>query len=79
MKDGKCPMCHSTEVYMTDNIDTLEARGDNLHFQAMQNSDTAIYRFDTYVCTDCGFTAMFAKGEQCVAFLRSADGWKKVR
>ncbi len=52
MKSGKCPMCGSTEVYMTDYFDTLEARGDNLHFQAMQDSDTAIYRFDTYVCRE---------------------------
>ena len=25
MKNGQCPMCHSTEVYMTDYFDTLEA------------------------------------------------------
>jgi rubredoxin len=78
MKDGTCPMCGSNEVYMTEDFDTLEARGDNLHFQAMQGSDTGIFQFDTYVCTVCGFTAMFAKGDQDLYFLRAADNWRKA-
>ncbi len=78
MKNGKCPMCNSTEVYMCDSVNVLESRSDNLHFQAMQDSDTAIYRFQAYVCTDCGFTAMFAKGTQSLTFLRKADNWHKV-
>ena len=76
MKNGRCPMCDSTEVDMTDYFDTLGARGDNLHFQAVRGSDMAIYRFDTYVCTECGFTAMFAKGDEGLAFLREAENWK---
>ncbi len=78
MKNGKCPMCNSTEVYMTENYDNLTARGDELHFRAETAQDTVLYRFDTYVCTDCGFTAMFAKSDKGLGFLKQADDWQKA-
>jgi predicted nucleic-acid-binding Zn-ribbon protein len=78
MKNGKCPMCESTEVYMTDSFGTLRARSDRLHFQAMQGSNSAVFNFDVYVCTDCGFTAMYAKSDTSLDFLKKADLWRRA-
>ena len=41
-------------------------------------NSTEVYMTDTYVCTDRGFTAMFAKSNEGLAVLRKADHWKKV-
>jgi hypothetical protein len=92
MKDGICPLCKSNEVYMTENKNNLYTSGSiGLHFEAGMDMHTDInYYFDTYVCINCGYTAMFAKatwsridglpleGKQGLSFLKKADGWKKA-
>jgi len=78
VKNGICPLCGSHEVYKNEKFNTLSARGDELHFQAETDKATAIFRFDTYVCTGCGFTAMFAKSDKGLAFLHAAGDWSKV-
>jgi hypothetical protein len=90
MKNGICPMCHSNEVYMTDDEDALTsgAKGDGLGFSADADRVTGYYKFDTYVCLTCGYTAIFAhptnlegyiKGNPPgLAFLEKAKGWKKA-
>ncbi len=92
MKDGICPMCKSNEVYMTENrknLDVGDAAG--LSFSAGEGRSPDVnYHFDTYVCLNCGYTAMFAKatsagikgfslaGSQGLSFLKKAMGWKKA-
>ena len=78
MQNGHCPMCNSNEVYMTNSFGSLRARGDTVHFQAMQGSSSALFNFDIYVCTNCGFTAMYTKSDKGLAFLKNADLWQKV-
>ena len=84
MKNGICPMCKSNEVYMTEKNNTLDvgdARG--LSFSAgEQGKAPENYYFDTYVCLNCGYTAMFARdafpGGPGLSFLKKAKGWKKA-
>ena len=92
MKDGICPMCRSNEVYMTENRDNLRAGSlEGLAFSAGEGRTPDVYyHFDTYVCLNCGYTALFAKatlsgikgfslaGSQGLSFLKKAMGWKKV-
>jgi hypothetical protein len=78
MKNGHCPMCNSDEVYMTDTFGTLRAHGDEAHFQAMQGNNQCRFNFALYVCTNCGFTATYAKSDQGLAYLKKADDWKKA-
>jgi hypothetical protein len=93
MKDGKCPMCKSNEVYMTEekyNLNTGGGRGSavgGLQFVAQADKETGYYTFDTYVCLSCSYTAMYAhptdpfnpKGNPPdITFLKKANGWKKA-
>jgi predicted nucleic-acid-binding Zn-ribbon protein len=84
MKSGTCLMCKSNEVYMTEknnNLDVGDAAG--LSFSAGEQGRAPNYFFfDTYVCLNCGYTAMFARdafpGGPGLSFLKIAKGWKKV-
>jgi hypothetical protein len=91
MKDGICPMCKSNEVYMSENDKSRGGSVDEVAFSAGETrSPDVYYSFDTYVCLNCGYTAMFAKailssikgfplaGSQGLSFLKKARGWKKV-
>jgi hypothetical protein len=83
MKNGICPMCHSNEVYMTDDEDNLSAHG-KLVFFGWIDREMAGYMSDLYVCLTCGYMALFArpfdfKGKhQELTFLEKAKGWKKA-
>lgn len=85
MKDGICPMCKSNEVYMTEKRvkeDTHDPR--HLAFDAGEGRAANVFHFDTYVCLDCGYMALFAKPyyhnpeSQGLATLKNANGWNKA-
>ncbi len=89
MKNGNCHMCQSNEVYMSEAEDILVTGGHGgLSFSAVANQETGYFKFDTYVCLSCGYTAVFAhpsnlegyiKGKLPeLTFLQKAKGWKKV-
>ena len=72
MKDGVCPMCKSTEVYTADY--TFRAYGQILQLTLPAGAT----EFTPYVCTNCGFTAMYADEGADLAKVRKAKDWKKV-
>jgi hypothetical protein len=85
MKDGICPMCKSREVYMTEKKDNLFIGGGNsLSFEAGEGRESNVFHLDTYVCLNCGYTALLAKAyfhnaeSQGLATLKNAKGWKKA-
>lgn len=85
MKDGICPMCRSDEVYMNEDEHTLFIGGPNTFgFMAGEDRAANIFDFDTYVCLNCGYTALFAKAHfhnpesQGLATLKNAKGWNKA-
>jgi predicted DNA-binding helix-hairpin-helix protein len=83
MKDGICPMCESSDVYMSQKEKSM---GDGdvraLTFSAGEGrAIDAYYYLDTYVCVDCGYTAMFARsfdGSPGLSLLKNALRWTKV-
>ncbi len=88
MKDGICPMCKSNEVYMNDALymgGNVPPRGySGFGFSAGEGRASNVFYFDTYVCLNCGYTAMFAKadfhdaGSEGLSTLKNAKGWKKA-
>jgi len=83
MKEGNCPMCKSNDVYMTENENTLHGGSvEGLSFEAGEGRASSLYTSDTYVCLNCGYTAMIAKiasaGFPGLSLLKNAKGWKKA-
>jgi hypothetical protein len=75
MKNGKCPMCNSTEVY-TNTESEFVADGDSVELYDIDN-DLRIY-LTPYVCVKCGFVAMFTDDADEIADLPDEIGWKRV-
>jgi hypothetical protein len=67
---------------MPENKDNLRAGTvEGLFFSAGECRASGIYYFDTYVCLNCGFTAIFAKASAAspgLSSLKNAMGWKKA-
>ncbi len=70
MKDGRCPMCKSTEVYANPDVN-FRVGGDFLDM----NDETY---FTPYICKDCGFTALYAEDLDGLKELVREKGWKRV-
>ena len=70
MKDGQCPMCHSTEIYANPTV----------NFRAGPNFvDLTDYTtFIPYICASCGFTAMYIESMDDIEELLKDKGWRKV-
>ena len=81
MKNGKCPMCNSTEIYtnsgaeFTGSPDEVETLAVGLH--DIEN-DLQIYLIP-YICIKCGFTAMYASDMPVIEGLPDTDGWERVK
>jgi hypothetical protein len=84
MKNGICPMCQSSEVYMTDDNNNLGGEEGMLMFYGYVDREMGAYASDLYVCLTCGYMALFAtptefKGKNKeLTFLKEARDWKKV-
>ncbi|NOT04457.1 MAG: hypothetical protein HOP27_07635 [Anaerolineales bacterium] len=76
MKSGKCPMCNSNEVYSNSESE-FRASGDIVQLSDIDN-ELQIYLIP-YICTNCGFAAMFVADMDDVKDLPETDGWKKVK
>src|SRR5271157_1959336 len=79
MKNGQCPMCKSTEVYVNE-VYNFMLEG----YDTRPGKDERGYNLDTlcsgYMCKNCGFVALYAKsidGKLDADFVE-AEGWKKV-
>ncbi len=76
MKNGKCPMCNSNEVYSNSESE-FRASGDMVQLSDVDN-ELQIYLIP-YICTNCGFTAMFVADMDDVKDLPEMNGWEKVK
>ena len=73
MKDGRCPMCKSTEVYVNESFHFF------LRLQGPVGTENIMADLDPYVCKNCGFTALFAKDpHEHLEGLPAKNGWKPV-
>ena len=75
MKNGKCPMCNSNQVY-TNSESEFRASGDLVELSDIDN-DLQIYLIP-YVCIRCGFAAMFVADVDEIKNLPDEKGWEKV-
>lgn len=79
MKDGRCPMCNSTEVYANQAVRFFSSNARvYLRDEDGIESPKSGAVFVPYVCVNCGFTAMFVKDLEAVQSLPKAKDWKKV-
>jgi predicted nucleic-acid-binding Zn-ribbon protein len=77
MKDGKCPMCGSSEVYENHATEFL-ASNNNVRLKDDHGNIVPSTTFIPYICVNCGFTAMYAKDMEALKELPKAEGWKKA-
>jgi hypothetical protein len=57
MKDGQCPMCKSTEVYVN------ETHTMGLMLEGARNRADAVgINCSVYICKDCNFIALYTTG-----------------
>ncbi len=73
MKNGRCPMCNSSEVYSNPKSE-FRAGTD---FVDLEDDKNEIY-LTAYVCKDCGFAAMFVEDLDDIKDLPKMKGWKRV-
>jgi hypothetical protein len=80
MKDGKCPKCGSTEVYISDNPfhDTFAVR---------TQSGSDLFSVQCYLCLECHnmelyasekSSGLFGKSKSLVNEVPKSSNWKKV-
>ncbi len=77
MKDGHCPMCHSTEVYANSN-ERFFASNTRVHLSNADGETDIATAFVPYVCLNCGFTAMYAQDMNALKDILKTKGWTKV-
>ena len=78
MKDGKCPMCNSTEVYANHSVN-FRASGQIVDLEDEGGEDELEATFIPYICKNCGFTAMYVEDMDDIKGLPKIKGWKKAR
>ena len=78
MKNGKCPKCGSTNVFASDNG---AGPGFSLHMRTGQHSLQTTDKWETYICTDCGFFENYVLDKDKLSKI-AADpakiGWRRV-
>ena len=70
MKNGRCPMCNSTDVYANLTVN-FRAAG---HLVDLEDETY----FIPYVCMSCGFTAMYVESMDDIKDLPETEGWRKI-
>jgi predicted nucleic-acid-binding Zn-ribbon protein len=76
MKDGKCPMCNSSEVYANRSVN-FSAIGDNEITVDDGETEESVL-FNPHICKACGYTAWYAQDMEIIKDMLSHKGWKKV-
>jgi ribosomal protein S27AE len=77
MKDGRCPMCNSNEVYANHKV-TFHASNTKVYLEDADGNVDIEAAFVPYICMDCGFTAMYVNDMNDIKDLPKLEGWKKV-
>lgn len=73
LKQGKCPACGSTAVYVQEN--ELSAFGEAIVIHTGGIGSQS--RVDNYLCTDCGYFEIYVRDPQKLMQVRSSKKWKQ--
>jgi predicted nucleic-acid-binding Zn-ribbon protein len=76
MKDGKCPMCNSSEVYANKSVNFTASGADTINVDDGETEEMVV--FNPHICKNCGFTAWYAEDMDVIKDLLSHKGWKKT-
>ena len=77
MKNGRCPMCDSNEIY-TNTDATFRAHAYTVLVCDDTEEEELDFSFVPYVCMNCGFTSMYVGDMNDIKDLPKTKGWKKV-
>ena len=77
MKDGKCPVCNSTEVYTSGKY-TFRAGGQVLELSVWVGNNVTHIQFQPYLCKNCGHTELIANWPADLSVLDKDQEWEKV-
>jgi predicted Zn-ribbon and HTH transcriptional regulator len=78
MKDGRCPMCASDNVYENPEL-TYSTEGKELSLSDDMGREKIVFSFIPYVCMSCGYVAMYISDLNDIKDLPIIKGWKKVK
>jgi hypothetical protein len=78
MKDGRCPMCASDNVYENPEL-TYSTDGKELSLSDDMGREKIVFSFIPYVCMSCGYVAMYISDLNDIKDLPIIKGWKKVK
>lgn len=74
MKQGKCPICGSTEVYTQ--LQPSPSFGGTVVIElGFANAASSL---DNYLCTGCGFFEVYVSDAKKLEAVRTSKKWKKV-
>jgi predicted nucleic-acid-binding Zn-ribbon protein len=76
MKDGKCPMCNSSEVYTNKSVNFSVVGDNEITVDDGETEETVL--FIPHICKNCGFTAWYAQDMDVIKDMLSHKGWKKA-
>jgi hypothetical protein len=79
MKDGRCPMCNSSEVYANPTVRFFSSNA--MVYLKDENGDPNPRTgpaFVPYICMNCGFTAMYVQDMEAIKDLPKTKGWNKT-
>jgi len=77
MKNGKCPMCDSTEVYVNRSV-RFFASNTKVNLRDESGNIEAGAGFVPYICASCGFSALYVKEMSDIQALPGKAGWEKA-
>ena len=77
MKDGKCPMYNSSEVYTNSSVNFAANGGDTISVDDGEMEEIVV--FNPHICSDCGYTAWYAQDMKFIKEMLSHKGWKKAK
>jgi predicted nucleic-acid-binding Zn-ribbon protein len=77
MKNGRCPMCGSNEIYENSEV-SFSVNGNDVSLSDDMGREALVFSFVPYVCMNCGFTSMYVGDMDDIKNLPRTKGWIKV-
>jgi predicted nucleic-acid-binding Zn-ribbon protein len=86
MRNGTCPKCQSTAVYMSDaeNLQApIKASSGSMLLNIYKDNkwmpDITMMTLAVYVCQNCGYLEFYTSKQDGLAKLSDSTNWRKVK
>ncbi len=77
MKDGRCPVCNSNDVYTSEEY-TLRANGQVVELSVWIGNDVKKIYFQPFICRNCRHTEFLANWPEDLSILDKDKQWHRV-